>query len=215
MKLVEELWGRVRQLFVDPRAELPRLLVESGDRRAVLIPYVVVLAAIGPLAGFLSEGVLGTYQPATTLFGTPVPAMYVRAPGAALVVMLLRYAVSVGAFFVCADLLARLAPQFGGRRDPGGALKTAAVMATPVWLAGALALLGSVPHLDVALWVGGAAGLCYGALLGMWAVPLHLATPEPKSAGHVLSTVGITVLVSAAAYWLLHYLLIAPFVGLG
>ncbi|MFI5288932.1 MAG: hypothetical protein ACHQ17_04745 [Polyangia bacterium] len=215
MKIAAELWERARRLLVDPRAELPRMLAESGDRRAILIPYVVALAAIGPVAGFVSEGVLGTYQPATTLFGTTVPAMYVRAPGVALVVMLLRYVVSVGAWFAFAGVLERLSPHFGGRRDPGGAYKTAAAVATPLWVVGALGLFGSVPHLDVAIWIGGAAALSYGVLIGMWAVPLHLATPEPKAAGHVLSTMSITVIASAAAYWLLHYLLIAPFAGLG
>jgi hypothetical protein len=210
---VSELIARVRQLMLAPRETLPLTLAESGEWRAVLVPYVVALAAVGPVVGFLSTGIIGMYQPATTIFNTTVPASYIRMPGTALVAGILQLALNAGAWWFLAWILGKLAPSFDGREDRGGAFKAAACIATPVWLSGALTLLHSLPHLGGLVVVGEIAALAYAVFIGIWAVPLLLSVPEPKAPGHVLAALGITVVVAIAAQWLLTMLLIAPFVG--
>jgi hypothetical protein len=206
---------RVKQLVLAPRETLPLTLAESGDPKAVLVPMVVVLAALGPVAGFLSQGVVGTYVPPQTIFNTTVPAMYVRAPGIAALIAVLRYALGIGAWWLLAQVLDKLAPMpmFGGKSDLGGAYKTSAAMLTPIWLAGVLGILSSVPYLDALTFLGGIAGLVYAVLIGIYAVPLHLSVPEPKAIGHVLAALGVTVVATALSYVLLTTLLLRPFLG--
>jgi hypothetical protein len=210
---VNDLIARVRGLLLKPKEELPKTLADSGELRAVLVPYVLVLAAIGPVAGFLSAGIIGTYIPATTIFNTTIPASFIRAPGTALVGSVLRYGLGVAAWVFFAWILNVLSPSFGGRSDKGGALKAAAAAVTPMWVAGALGLLGSVPFLGSLAMLGGLAALVYGVLIGMWAVPLHLGVPEPKAVGHVLAAMGITAVAVAITYWVLFAILLMVFVG--
>ena len=205
-KLVE----RVRRLLVEPRDVLPATLAESGAVKD-LLRFILPLAAIGPIVGFVSAGVIGHYQPATSIFNTIIPATYVRSPATAIVGGICRFAVSVGGWWFFAWILDRLAPQFGARRDADGARKAAAYAMTPLLLAGALGILNSVPHLDWLIYVGYVGALGYGVLIGSWAVPLHCGTPEAKAPGHVLAAMGISVAAVTLAYWILSALLIAPF----
>jgi hypothetical protein len=201
------LVNRVRQLLLHPRKTLPATLAESGGLTA-LLPYVLVLAAIGPFVGFLSSGVIGHYRPSTVIFNTTVPGMYVRAPGLALVTGILQFLVGVGAFYFYARVLGWLAPTFGGRDDRGGALKTSAYASTPIWLAGAFSLLNSIPYLGWIAYMANVAGFVYAVVLGTWSVPLHLGTPAPKAVGHVLASMGITVVAITLTYSLLALILI-------
>jgi hypothetical protein len=202
------LVDRVRRLLLHPQEMLPATLADSGELKA-LLPWVLVLTAIGPVVGFLSTGLIGYYQPSTVIFNTTVPGMFVRMPGLALVGAVLRFAVGVGGFYGYARVLGWLAPTFGGRNDLAGSLKTSAYTLTPIWLAGGLALFNSIPYLGWLVYVGNLAALGYSAFLGMKAVPLHLGTPEPKALGHVLASIGITVVAVAILYWLLTFLLVS------
>src|SRR5258706_809175 len=114
--MLERLIARVRGLLVDPKDELARALGDPGSARQLLWPYVAVLAALAPVARFLSHGVLGVYLPGTTIFGMAVPGSFSRAPGPAALDLILDYAVGIVAFFLCARLLSALAPWFAGRR---------------------------------------------------------------------------------------------------
>jgi hypothetical protein len=205
---MSNLVARVRQLLLAPRETLPLTLSDPGGLKDVLVPYVVVLAALGPLAGFLSGGLFGQYIPGQTIFNTTVPGMFVRAPVAALILSMVRFGVGVGSWWLLSFVLDRLAPSFGGKLDRAGAFKTAAALLTPVFLAGALSLLNSVPHLEALIYLGGIAALAYSVLIGMYAVPLQLSVPEPKAVGHVLASLAITVAAASLSYALLASMLV-------
>src|SRR5581483_7045982 len=131
---MKHLFERVKRLLVEPRDVLPATLAESGAVKD-LLRFILPLAAIGPIVGFLSAGVIVHYQPATSIFNTIIPATYVRSPATAIVGGICRFAVSVGGWWFFAWILDRLAPQFGARRDPDGARKSAAYSITPLFLA--------------------------------------------------------------------------------
>jgi hypothetical protein len=204
---VKQLVARVRGLLFAPRRELAKTVDEPSGLRPVLVPYVLVLAAIGPLAHFISLAIIGHYQRLSDL----AEPMWVRAPGMALLFLPIGYGLAIGGWFLYAVLLAQLAPSFGGRADRAIAFKTAALSATPVWIAGVLALGDSLPFVGLLAPVATLGGLVYAVLLGAWAVPLHLHTPEPRAVGHALAALGITIVVSVIAYWLLAALVIWPF----
>src|SRR6185503_8793707 len=97
-----EILDRVKALLLTPKQELPRTMAQPGELRSVLIPYVLVLAALRPLANFVSVGLLGSYHPPTRFFNLTVDGFYVRAPLAALGTSLLSYVLQVGAFLLYA-----------------------------------------------------------------------------------------------------------------
>jgi hypothetical protein len=200
--------ARVRGLFRSPRREVARAATEPGDVRS-LLAYVLPLAVVGPIAIFLSEGVIGTYTaPQAVLFGMRVGGGFIRAPVTALVAASTALALEVGGWWLLAWLLAKLAPQFDGRADAAGARKLAALVATPVWLAGATALFASVPYFAFVEPLAYVAALAYAVLLGVRALPLLFGTPEAKAAGHVIAAAGISFVAVAVLWRLLLALLV-------
>ena len=204
------LIARARGILVSPREQLPLLIAESGGLKDLLVPYVLALAAIGPVMGFVSLGLIGHYETGPVIFNSAGPAAYVRLTGVAFVSAIVAFGMNVGAFVLLAEALSRLAPSFGGLRDDAGARKAAQCAVTPVFLAQALTVANSLPHLSSLAHIGLVAGLAYGVVITMWAVPLHLSVPEQKAPGHALAAIGITVVAAVAVTWLLTYLILAP-----
>lgn len=188
----ESLVRRVRGVLFAPQSELPKAIAEAGDLPS-LLRYVLPLAAIGAVARFVSAGVIGVYVPPQMMFGMKVGGGFVRTPVGSLVGAALSLAVGIGAWGLFAYLLHRLAPTFGARPDQAGARKVAAYALTPVWLAGGLALLHSVPYLGIVSSIGHLAGLVYAVLVGTWALPLLMGSPEAKAPAHILAAMGVTV----------------------
>jgi hypothetical protein len=201
------LLSRVQGVLLRPKEELPRTLGEPGDFGS-LLPYVLSLASIGAVAGFLSAGVIGTYLPPEEVFGMKIGGGYFREPVRELIVAILRVAISVGAWWFFAFMLDALSPTFGGRRDDQGAYKLAAYTATPIWVAGALGLLNSVPYLGVLDSIGQLVAFLYAVLIGIWALPLLMGTPESKAPGHILVSLVVTAIAVAALWYLVVHLLL-------
>jgi hypothetical protein len=205
------LVSRVRALFVEPRRELPRAIAEAGDVRSVLLRTILPLAAIGALARLLAEGLLGVYAaPRAQLFGMTIGGGYLRNPGRASLDALLWCALTVGAWYLLARVLGRLAPRHRGRDDADAARKLAAIVLTPLWLAGVAALFDSIPYLAFVEPLAAVAGLAYGVLLGIWALPFLLGTPEAEAPMHMLTALAIG-LGPFAVVWVLAAFLF-PFV---
>lgn len=206
------LIARVRGLLLQPKTELPRTIAEAGDFKS-LLPYVLALLGIGAVAGFLSAGVIGTWIPAQVVFGMKIGGGFFRAPVRALFGAVLAVGMGVGLWWFLAFILDALAPSFGARKDRAGALKVAAWTGTPIWLAGGLAILQSVPYLGILYLLGRIAALVYAVLIGVWALPLLMGTPESKAPGHILAALGITVVAAIVASFLLFGLLLGAIFG--
>jgi len=203
---------RLRALLTTPRQAVAESAGAPRGLRAVLVPDVLMLAAIGPLAHLISTGLIGRYQPETRVLSTVVPGMWVRAPATAALTALAGYGIALAGFFCYAAALERTATAFGGSADRAGAYRTAALSATPVWVAGALGLCGSLPWVGFLAPLGLIAALVYAVLIGSFAVPLHLRTPEPRAIGQVLAALGLTVAATVILYWMVATLLIGALV---
>src|SRR5260370_23465655 len=95
--MLSRVISRVRGLFGSPRRELAQTLAEPGQARAILFPYVTLVAAPGPIARYLSHGLLGTYRPAIRIgpAALHIPGGWQRAPAVALVESLELYGLSL------------------------------------------------------------------------------------------------------------------------
>jgi Yip1-like protein len=109
------LVDRVKKILLAPKDEWPRIAAESATVQSLYIGYIVILAAIGPLATLISFTVIGLG------FGI----------GAA-VFAYIHSLVGVAILALIADLLA---PTFGGTRDYIAAMKLVAYSFTALWVA--------------------------------------------------------------------------------
>ena len=156
---------RVQDILLEPKATWPVIAAEPGDAKSLFMGYVAVLAAIPPLASFVGMvfGGLGMYARMSLLSSL----------GAALV----AYAVSLAMVLLLGFWVDKLAPSFGGSRNPVNALKVVAYAMTPGFVAGVLNL---VPSLSV---LGILAGL-YGIYLLYLGLPVLMRCPPGKAAGY-------------------------------
>jgi Yip1-like protein len=137
---------RVKKILLSPKGEWPTIAGESATVQSLYIGYIVILAAIGPLAMLVSFGVLGLG------FGV----------GAA-VFAYIHSLVGVAILALIVDLLA---PTFGGTRDFVAAMKLVAYSLTAVWVAQIALLIPVVGMLVVLI------GLVYAFYLFFLGVPV-------------------------------------------
>jgi Yip1-like protein len=204
--MLQTMIARVRGILVTPKQELPKTIAEAGDFKSML-PYVLVMLSVGALARFVSAGLIGTYVSPQVVFGMKIGGGFFRSPIASLFSAIVSIGIGIGVWWFFAFILNALGPSFGARKDEAGAYKVAAYTATPIWLAGALALFTSVPFLGIVNSLGHLAALVYAVLIGMWALPLLMGTPEGKAPGHILAAMGITLVATIVVLFVVFSLL--------
>jgi len=183
-----KLFDRTRNILLAPRDEWPGIAAESASVQSLYVGYIMILAAIGPLASLVSLAVIGLG------FGV----------GAAVVAYLYSL-VGVAIVALIADLLA---PTFGGTRNYVAAVKLVAYSLTAWWVA-QIALL--VPVLRVVVLVG----LVYSFYLFYVGVPeLKKATTDRVVPYTIIVVVAAIVLMSLIAL-LAHLLGLGVGVGAG
>jgi hypothetical protein len=121
------LVDRIKGILVAPREEWKRIAAEPASVQSIYTGYVLILAAIGPLAMLVGYAELGV-------------------PWAARLA-LASYVIALVMTFVLAMIVDVLAPTFGGEKDFVGALKLVAYSGTVVFLAGIAHLLGLIANL--------------------------------------------------------------------
>ena len=151
------LVARVKAILFSPSATWRLIADEPSSAAAIYGRYVAPLAAIGVIAAFIGQTVIGYNVPLLGHMRTGI----VAGLGAAV----LGYLLSFVGVFVIAWLVDVLAPTFGGERDSLRALKLTAYSYTPAWVAGSLQLL---PALSVLALLAG----CYGLYLLYLGLPV-------------------------------------------
>jgi hypothetical protein len=112
------LLDRLKGILFEPRNEWPRIAAEVATPQSIYASWVLIFAAIGPLALMLVAGGGG----AKFAIGT--------------------YIMSLVITFILALLIDALAPSFGGTKDFVAALKLAAYSYTAAWIAGVFNIVG-------------------------------------------------------------------------
>jgi hypothetical protein len=179
-----ELIGRISRILLAPRSEWAVIAREPSDPVQVLRGYVLILAAIPAVAGFVG----------TSLIGVPVPtAGVVRVPiVTGLINAALSYAVGLAVIYGGAQLATLLAPKFGGHADFTQAFKLMAYAWTPGWLAGVFIAMPPLAFLSLF-------GLYALVLLWLGVEPL-MKVPQERRAGYttllILGTLVIAVMLA-------------------
>ena len=110
------IFDRVKGIIVDPRSEWLKIAAEPATVQSIYTGWIMILAAIGPLALLVATHSLQW--------------------------ALAQYVLSMVTTFVLAAIVDALAPSFGGTKDFVASLKLIAYSYTAAWLAGIFYLLG-------------------------------------------------------------------------
>ncbi len=170
---------RAKDIILKPKETWPVIAAESATTQSIYVPYVLLLAAIGPLAQFIGGQVFGitgfgfTYHP-------PLVSAFVSA--------IVSYGLALGTVFVLAVVIDALAPNFGGQKGQVQALKVAAYSATAGWVGGAF---GLIPALSL---IGALFGL-YGLYLLYLGLPIVMKAPQDKALGYTVVVVVVAIVL--------------------
>ena len=158
------LADRVRRIITVPAFEWPVISAEPETAPRLFSAYVVPLAAIGPVCGFIREAVFSQH------------------PVIGAITALIAFVLALVNVFVISLVAAALAPSSGGVSDRMQALKLIAYASTPGFVAG---VFNIVPFLGVLSIVGSLYGLY---LIYLGATPV-LAVPRGNAIGFTVLVV--------------------------
>src|SRR5258708_37296328 len=114
------LVDRVKNILLSPKEEWPKIAEEPATVGSLFTGYIMILAAIGPIAMILRSFALGT----------PVA--------------LVSYVVGLGVCYLMALIVDALAPSFGGEKNFIQSLKLIAYSYTATWIAGIFQIFGTL-----------------------------------------------------------------------
>lgn len=183
---------RARNIILKPGLEWPRIDAEPATIGGIYRSYVLVLAAIAPIAGVIGQLVF-----TRSAFGI------VYRPSMQWVVCtaLIQYALALLSVYLLALVIEALAANFGGTKDRVQAFKLSAYAATAAWLAG---IFNLVPTLAWLAMIGGLYSL-YLLYLGL---PVLMKVPADKTPAYF-----VAVLVAAVLLWIVAGALLTAIVG--
>jgi uncharacterized membrane protein (Fun14 family) len=174
---------RARRLILQPSQELTVIAGEFTTPGPIFGKYVLLLAAIGPVAATVGGVVFGERGTLPLLPTVPTTA------GDAVQAGVLRYVMNLVGVYALTLAIAAISGAIGGQKNRVQALKVAAYATTPYWLAGVFAVF---PKLEP-----------IGTLLGLYSLRLFalglasvMKVPRDKIAAATLLTSIAAVLIA-------------------
>lgn len=178
-----KLIDRAKAILLTPKSEWPVIAAEPETAAGLYKNYIAILAALGPIAMFVSLSILG--------IGTFLGSFRIGI-GAGLSYLVVSYALGLLSVWFFSLIVNALAPTFGGQKDSVLALKTVAYAMTAAWI-GALGSL--LPGIG---WLISLAGAVYSVYLLYLGLPVTMKAPPEKAVGYTV----VCILVGIVISWL-------------
>jgi len=178
---MSKLIDRAKAILLTPKTEWPVIAAEPETTAGLYKNYIVILAALGPIAMFLSLSVLGV----GTFLGSFRIGM-----GAGLSYLVVSYALGLLSVWIFSLIVNALAPTFGGQKDSIQALKAVAYAMTAAWV-GALGNL--LPGIG---WLIAMAGAVYSVYLLYLGLPVTMKSPPEKAVGYTVVCIIVGIVIS-------------------
>ncbi len=156
---------RVKDILLKPQATWQEIDREAATPSSLYSSYLVILAAIPAIAGFVGLSIIGVGGMGMT-FRVPFFS--------GLLNMVVGYVLTLVAVYVLSLIVDALAPSFQGRKDPVSALKLVVFGATA-------SLVGGVFNLIPALSVLGLLAALYTVYLIYLGLPVLMKCPPEKA----------------------------------
>ena len=167
------LLQRVLDILMRPRDTWLQIDAEDGNPARIYLGYLVFLAAIPAVAGFIGYSLIGVGA-----FGISVRVPVVQG----LVSMVVGYVLSLAMVYVLALIANMLAPRFQAQQDMGRAFKLVAYASTAGMLGGVFSILPSLAML-------GLLAALYSVYLIYTGVPVLMKAPQEKAVGYTAALV--------------------------
>jgi hypothetical protein len=168
------LVNRIKNILLTPQAEWDRIAGEPADVGKLYTGYVLPLAALAAICGFIGLSLVG-------VMGFRVGIV----PG--LIGAVIQVVMGLVGVFVLAFVTNMLAPTFGSQQDMGQAHKLAVYSSTAGFLAGVFAIL---PPLAMLAIVG-----LYSFVLLYIGLPRLMKTPEDKRIGYFITIIVVCIVI--------------------
>ncbi len=175
MNLVE----RVKGILLSPKQEWQTIAGESSTIAEIYKGYIVLLAAIGPVASIIGMSIVGISLPFMGSFRIPITTAISSA--------VVSYVLTLAGVYVLALIIDALAPTFAGEKNITQAFKVAAYSYTAGWVVGIFAI---VPVLSVLSILG-----LYGLYLLYLGLPVLMKSPQEKSMGYTVAVIIAAVVI--------------------
>ena len=188
---------RAKNIIVSPKTEWPRIDAEPATIGGIYTSYVIILAAIGPVAMLIGQQLIGV-----NVLGVSFKPSIGYSIGSAV----LTYILSLVSVYVLAFIIDALAPSFGGTKDMVKAFKVAAYSSTAAWLAGIFQIIPMLAFLAIV-------GL-YSLYLLYLGLPLLMRVPQDKAVGYTVVVIVAFIVIYFVAAMIVGAL-VASFFGLG
>ena len=182
---MSNLVTRAQNILLTPRTEWPVIATEPETTSSLYTKYILIVAALGPLAFFVKSSLIGS----SSFFGT-----FRVDIGTGIGFAVSWYVSTLIAVYLWSLIINALAPTFGAQKDSVQALKTAAYAMTGAWVGG-LAYL--IP------WLGGLiafAGAMYSIYLLYLGLPHTMKAPSDRAGGYTAVTI-IAGIILGAILW--------------
>lgn len=179
---LNKLIARVKAILMTPRIEWPVIAGEPTTIADLYKGYIVWLAAIPVIFGFLKMSLIGSSAPFAGTFRIGV--------GVGLTSMIVTYVMSLVTCYVMALIIEALAANFGGQKDRVQALKTVAYAYTASWIAGVAQVL---PGVGILIMIAGGIYSIYLLYLGL---PHTMKCPPDKAGGYTAVAIIVAILLN-------------------
>ena len=156
---------RVKEILLTPKQTWPVIEAEPSDLPTVYTQYIMILAVIPAVAGFIGMSLIGV-----NAFGFSVRIPLVNG----IVNMVVSYVLSLAMVYVLALITDALAPTFGGQKNPMNALKLVAYSSTA-------GMVGGVFSVVPALSILGLLASLYSIYLLFLGLPVLMKSPQDKT----------------------------------
>jgi hypothetical protein len=179
---------RARALLVTPRTEWPVIAAEPTTIQALYRDYIMILAAIPPVAQFVKLSILGTAWHGFRI--------YRLGAGPGLAAAIIQYMASLAALYLLSIIVETLAPNFAGESNRLQALKLVGYSYTASWIAGTALILPGLAGLI------GIAGAVYSIYLLYLGLPSMMKVVPERAAGYT----AIIVISGLVLSWIIAVL---------
>ena len=172
---------RIKGILLRPKEEWQVIAGETTPIVELYKSYIILLAAIGPVASFIGMSLVGVSLPMGGSFRVPITTGIISA--------IVQYVLTLVGVYVLAFIIDTLAPTFAGAKNIDQAFKLATYSYTPGWLVGIFALIP-------ALGILGILGL-YGLYLLYLGLPVLMKSPKEKSTGYTIAIIVAAIIIFA------------------
>ena len=176
---------RAKDVLLSPKAAWPTIEAESATVQSIYVPYVVALAAISAVAGFVGMSIVGVGG-----FGLSYRVPVVSG----LVHMVVGFVLALVMVFVMALIANALAPTFGGQKSQISALKLIGYGSTAGFLGGVFSLIPAASVL-------GLLAALYSIYLIYTGLPVLMKCPEGKALPYTAVLVVCGIVAGVVLAW--------------